>query len=495
MASSRAQEEKNAKAIRELMKLPANKQCFDCGQKGPVYANCSIGTFICTTCSGVHRELSHRCKSVSMSTFTSAEVEKLTAIGNENAQKVWHANWNPSEYPAPDGNDTSYLKKFLYMTYQERKFSADQAKGSESTKSPGSTKSKKKSSGTLESKPSRRESKTDLPKPEPLSNILGPNIPSIDVGTSQSSKSSRQKEAAVKNEAPLINLLDDSPIVPAGSSKSSASSSSSSSLMGDLMSLSVAPQPTYSANPFGAAPAAPAVDPQQLAALQNQVLQMQNAIISAKSQMTTVQEQIQRGQSVFAQLNPQQREQLGALMQRYQAMSTQFSAMNQQHSVAAAKLQQMQAAAAAPPQSSSSSNMFAAFGAPPANTSTMGHNPMYGSASGFPPMSTPSNPSLYGSAPQLPTHSSSSNLFASQPAYTTPAPTSNSNPFPASYSAAPATNGHSNSSNDLFAAYSSPQATQPQQPTQQATMGGFGAPMTFTSAPAPAKNNDFHPFG
>lgn len=368
------------------------------------------------------------------------------------------------------------------MTYQDRRFAAAPAKGSENATSPGSTKSKKKSSTTAESKPSRKESKADLPKPEPLSNILGPNIPAIDVGTSQSSKSSRHKETAVKNEAPLINLLDDSPIVPAGGSKSSSSTSSSSSLMGDLMSLSVAPQPTYSANPFGAAPAAPAVDPQQLAALQNQVLQMQNAIISAKAQMATVQEQIQRGQAAFAQLTPQQREQLGALMQRYQAMSTQFAAMNQQHSAAAAKLQQMQAAAAAPPpQSSSSSNMFAAFGAPPANTSPMGNVAMYGNAStgSFPPLSTPSNPSLYGSAPQLPTTTSSSNLFATQPAYTTPQPTSNSNPFPASFAAAPTTNGHSNSSHDLFAAYSSPQTSQPPQSAQPATMGGFGAPSTY----------------
>ena len=53
MASSkRAQDDKNLKIIREIAALPANKQCIDCGQRGPTYVNMTIGAFVCTACSG-----------------------------------------------------------------------------------------------------------------------------------------------------------------------------------------------------------------------------------------------------------------------------------------------------------------------------------------------------------------------------------------------------------------------------------------------------------
>lgn len=338
-----------------------------------------------------------------MSTFTSAEVEKLTTIGNEvcaidvtwssknrfftfqphaqthfscvccavafasvinlsflffrviqNAALEWHATWNASEYPAPDGNDTTYLRKFLFMTYQDRKFCVNSGKNVESSTSTSSTKSKKSTTtpgkGTS-SKSRETPTQSPLPQPEPLSNILGPNIPSIDFGTPTGGKATRTHSTPTepKREASLIDLMNE-PSVPA-TRAAPTSPTSSSNLLGDLMSLSVAPAPTatYASpttqNPFSstAAPiSAPAVDLQQLAQLQTQVQNMQTAIMSAKQQMTAVQEQIQRGQQLFQQLTPQQKEQLSALMQRYQAMNTQFQAMNQQYTAAATKLQQMQ---------------------------------------------------------------------------------------------------------------------------------------------------------
>lgn len=36
-----------------LQSDPANKQCFDCGQRGPTYVNMTIGAFVCTKCSGM----------------------------------------------------------------------------------------------------------------------------------------------------------------------------------------------------------------------------------------------------------------------------------------------------------------------------------------------------------------------------------------------------------------------------------------------------------
>lgn len=54
MASARKKlDEKNLKILRELVSLPENKHCFDCHQRGPTYVNVTIGSFVCTTCSGM----------------------------------------------------------------------------------------------------------------------------------------------------------------------------------------------------------------------------------------------------------------------------------------------------------------------------------------------------------------------------------------------------------------------------------------------------------
>ncbi|KAI8035407.1 hypothetical protein M5D96_011850 [Drosophila gunungcola] len=49
------QDDKYLLALRELVASGSggNRQCFDCGQKGPTYVNMTIGSFVCTRCSGV----------------------------------------------------------------------------------------------------------------------------------------------------------------------------------------------------------------------------------------------------------------------------------------------------------------------------------------------------------------------------------------------------------------------------------------------------------
>lgn len=48
------QDDKYLEALRELITTGGgNRQCFDCGQKGPTYVNMTIGSFVCTRCSGV----------------------------------------------------------------------------------------------------------------------------------------------------------------------------------------------------------------------------------------------------------------------------------------------------------------------------------------------------------------------------------------------------------------------------------------------------------
>ena len=42
-----------------------------------------FGIFVCSACAGIHRELSHKVKGVSMSNFTDKEAEFLAKWGNE----------------------------------------------------------------------------------------------------------------------------------------------------------------------------------------------------------------------------------------------------------------------------------------------------------------------------------------------------------------------------------------------------------------------------
>lgn len=51
--AKRKQEETHLKMLREMTSLPANRKCFDCDQRGPTYVNMTVGSFVCTTCSGI----------------------------------------------------------------------------------------------------------------------------------------------------------------------------------------------------------------------------------------------------------------------------------------------------------------------------------------------------------------------------------------------------------------------------------------------------------
>ena len=68
-----------------LRKQPCNKKCFDCGEKGPTYVVMKYGVFVCSQCSGIHREMSHTVKGVQMSIFKEEEITKLKEMGNDKA--------------------------------------------------------------------------------------------------------------------------------------------------------------------------------------------------------------------------------------------------------------------------------------------------------------------------------------------------------------------------------------------------------------------------
>ncbi|XP_023323652.1 arf-GAP domain and FG repeat-containing protein 2 isoform X2 [Eurytemora carolleeae] len=118
------QDDKFSLAMREVQSsVPENKKCFDCEQRGPTYVNTTVGSFVCTKCSGMLRGINppHRIKSISMSTFTPEEVELMRTRGNLWCSRVWLGNYEASTNPV-DYKDDEKIKEFMITKYERKRY-------------------------------------------------------------------------------------------------------------------------------------------------------------------------------------------------------------------------------------------------------------------------------------------------------------------------------------------------------------------------------------
>eukprot|EP00918_Siedleckia_nematoides_P015961 GHVU01034473.1.p2 GENE.GHVU01034473.1~~GHVU01034473.1.p2 ORF type:complete len:108 (+),score=3.70 GHVU01034473.1:169-492(+) len=83
MASEKAAEKKLLQKLRAIQSGGSNRYCCDCNEMGPTFVCTSLWVFVCTNCSGIHRELNHKVKGVSLSKWTEAEVANIENKGNE----------------------------------------------------------------------------------------------------------------------------------------------------------------------------------------------------------------------------------------------------------------------------------------------------------------------------------------------------------------------------------------------------------------------------
>ncbi|KAL5719490.1 hypothetical protein ACHQM5_012259 [Ranunculus cassubicifolius] len=121
--NSKKIEERNEKIIRGLMKLPPNRRCINCNSLGPQYVCTNFWTFICTTCSGIHREFTHRVKSVSMAKFTTQEVDALQNGGNQRAREMFLKGWDLQRQRLPDSSNIERVREFIKNVYVDKKYS------------------------------------------------------------------------------------------------------------------------------------------------------------------------------------------------------------------------------------------------------------------------------------------------------------------------------------------------------------------------------------
>ncbi|XP_039059582.1 probable ADP-ribosylation factor GTPase-activating protein AGD14 [Hibiscus syriacus] len=105
-----------------LLKQLDNRRCINCNSLGPQYFCTNFWTFVCTTCSGIHREFTHIVKSVSMAKFTSQEVAVLQEGENQRAKEIYFKEWDPQRDSAPNSSNFERLRGFIKHVCRNRIF-------------------------------------------------------------------------------------------------------------------------------------------------------------------------------------------------------------------------------------------------------------------------------------------------------------------------------------------------------------------------------------
>mmetsp|Transcript_8082 Transcript_8082/g.13002 ORF Transcript_8082/g.13002 Transcript_8082/m.13002 type:complete len:278 (-) Transcript_8082:103-936(-) len=89
----------------DLKRTTANRQCFDCGAADVTWASPKLGTFLCVTCSDIHRAAGAHItcvKNFSTYLWSPDEVEMMRAVGNRRAKELYRRgaaglSWQPQD--------------------------------------------------------------------------------------------------------------------------------------------------------------------------------------------------------------------------------------------------------------------------------------------------------------------------------------------------------------------------------------------------------------
>lgn len=129
-----------SRKVRELAQSGVNKHCFECNQPGVTYTDVTVGSFVCTSCSGMLRGLNppHRVKSISMTTFSQQEVEFLQNHGNEVGRRMWLCIFDPKTDGCSDKKDSQKFKEFLQDKYEKKKWHFSKSKNRRDVEGPWS---------------------------------------------------------------------------------------------------------------------------------------------------------------------------------------------------------------------------------------------------------------------------------------------------------------------------------------------------------------------
>eukprot|EP00210_Caulerpa_lentillifera_P000974 g939.t1 len=125
--TSKIQQAKNEKILKELARVPENKKCAICTCMGTQYTCQPPSIYVCSSCAGaLYHFPGFRVKSRSMATYTTQEVQQMKEGGNGQFIKQYLAKWNSNTFPAPVDKNPKRVEEFIRQVLVEKVFYSDE---------------------------------------------------------------------------------------------------------------------------------------------------------------------------------------------------------------------------------------------------------------------------------------------------------------------------------------------------------------------------------
>ena len=105
--------------IPEILALPGNSSCCDCGMEKPKWASLNNGVFLCLKCAGFHRSLGvdiSTIRSLQIDSWTDKQILYLTNGGNTKLKSIWEEygiDSNTSVEKKYKSKACDYYRKYL----------------------------------------------------------------------------------------------------------------------------------------------------------------------------------------------------------------------------------------------------------------------------------------------------------------------------------------------------------------------------------------------
>ncbi|XP_056333358.1 arf-GAP with SH3 domain, ANK repeat and PH domain-containing protein 1a [Danio aesculapii] len=111
--------------IEDVLRMPGNEVCCDCGAPEPKWLSTNLGILTCIECSGIHREMGvhiSRIQSMELDKLGTSELLLAKNVGNSSFNEILEGNLPcPSPKPAPS-SDMTERKEYINAKYVEHRF-------------------------------------------------------------------------------------------------------------------------------------------------------------------------------------------------------------------------------------------------------------------------------------------------------------------------------------------------------------------------------------